>query len=125
VTPTLTGVRTVLLADDVSDLRFLIRLALERTGDFAVVAEAADGAEAIAEAERHQPDIVVLDLSMPVLDGLEALPAILAVAPATRVVVLSGFDAGKMRERVLALGAIAYVEKGNIESAVDVISSVG
>lgn len=120
----LTGVRRVLVADDVMELRMLVRMALEQTGDFAVVAEAADGAEAIAEAEKHQPDLVVLDLSMPVLDGLEALPGILGVAPGARVVVLSGFEASKMRDRVLAAGAVAYIEKGDILAAVDVLRDI-
>jgi DNA-binding NarL/FixJ family response regulator len=121
---TMTRVRRVLVADDVTDLRMLVRMALEGTGDFDVVAEAADGAEAIAQAEKHQPDLVVLDLSMPVLDGLEALPGILSVAPEARVVVLSGFDAAKMRDQVLAAGAVAYIEKGDILAAVDILRDI-
>lgn len=114
----LTALRRVLIADDVADLRMLLRMALEQTGRFDVVAEAADGAEAIAEAETHCPDVVVLDLSMPVLDGLEALPQILQVAPGVRVIVLSGFSAARMRDQVIAAGAIAYIEKGDIFAAV-------
>lgn len=89
-------------------------MTLTRDEGFDVVGEAGDGLEAIAEAERHQPDLVVLDLSMPVLDGLEALPRILAVAPDARVVVVSGFDGGRMRGPALAAGAVAYLEKGDI-----------
>src|SRR6266511_1088230 len=77
-----------------------------------VVGEATNGREAVAQAERHQPTIVVLDLAMPIMDGLEALPEIRRVAPRSKVVVLSGFEASAMAEQALELGAERYVEKG-------------
>jgi DNA-binding NarL/FixJ family response regulator len=117
--------RRVLIADDVDDLRMLLRLSLERSGRFDVVAEACDGVEAIEQARQHQPDIVVLDLSMPNLDGLEALPQILAVAPGARVLVLSGFEARRMAPAALAAGAVAYVEKGDILALADELDRVG
>ncbi len=103
---------TIVVADDAVDLRFLVRRLLERDGRFEVLAEAGDGEQAIALATEHQPDLVLLDLSMPVLDGLQALPDILAACPGTRVVVLSGFDAEHMAQKVRDLGAVGYVEKG-------------
>ena len=115
---TMVRVRRVLLVDDVRDLRTLLRMALEGEGSFEVVAEAENGLEAIEQAALHQPDLVVLDLSMPVLDGLEALPRILQSAPGARVVVLSGFDGSRMRAPALAAGAVAYVEKGDIVKVV-------
>jgi DNA-binding NarL/FixJ family response regulator len=118
---TLTKMRRVLIADDVIDLRTLMRMALELAGDFEVVAEAGDGAQAITQAEFHQPDLVLLDLSMPVLDGLEALPRIRAVAPDAHVVVLSGFEASRMRDRVLEGGAVAYLEKGDIMATIEAL----
>lgn len=121
---TLTKVRTVLIVDDVADLRMLLRMSLEFDEDFEVVAEAGDGLEAITQAERHQPDLVVLDLSMPVLDGLEALPRILAVAPAARVIVVSGFAGSRLREPAMAAGAVAYLEKGNITAVAALLKQV-
>lgn len=102
----------VLLVDDAPDIRFLIRMGLERDGRFEVVAEANNGSDAIGLAEDHQPDVVVLDVAMPVMDGLEALPLIRAVAPASRIAILSGFTARSMVSNAEAQGADAYIEKG-------------
>ena len=60
----------------------------------------------------YKPDLILLDLSMPTLDGLEALPRILEVAPASKVVVLSGFEEARMAPVALKSGAAAYIEKG-------------
>ena len=103
----------VLLADDTADIRALLRIVLSRYGDeFEVVAEAADGSEAIAMTRAHDPDLVVLDLAMPVMDGLEAIPEVRAAAPDCKIVVLSGFNADQMAAEALDVGADAYVEKG-------------
>ncbi|MGH3029929.1 MAG: response regulator [Gaiellaceae bacterium] len=106
----MTGSR-VLLCDDCAPVRELVRLVLELEG-IEVVGEAGDGGAAIEEAGRCQPDVVLLDLSMPAMDGLEALPEIRRVAPQAKVVVLSGFDNPVIVERALELGAVRYVEKG-------------
>jgi len=100
------------LVDDTSDIRLLLRIALESSGRFTVVDEAGDGAAGIAVVTATQPDVVLLDLAMPVLDGLEALPRIRAAAPDARVVVLSGFESAAMRHRAQAAGAHAYLQKG-------------
>jgi diguanylate cyclase (GGDEF)-like protein/PAS domain S-box-containing protein len=84
-------VRT-LLVDDRAELRAAIRLAMELDGHFAVVGEAADGREAIEAARRQQPELVVLDLAMPGMSGLQALPGIRAAAPAAGVVLLTATD---------------------------------
>lgn len=101
----------VLLADDSEDMRDLMRRALERTGRFAVVGEAADGRQAIAAAERESPDLVLLDLAMPVMDGLAALPRVRRAAPTATVIVLSGVDAERMAPLVHAKGASAFMPK--------------
>lgn len=103
---------TVLLADDVAALRKLVRLALEGNGRFRIVAEAATGIEAIARSREATPDLVLLDLSMPELDGLEALPQVLQASPKSHVVVLSGFNHVRMGPVAKRLGASAYLEKG-------------
>jgi DNA-binding NarL/FixJ family response regulator len=101
-----------LLADDVFDLRFMVKLALERSGEFEVVAEAENGKEAIEMALEHKPDLVLLDVSMPVLDGLEALPQVLEVCNKCRVVMLSGFESSRIGTTAIDMGAAAYLEKG-------------
>jgi DNA-binding NarL/FixJ family response regulator len=101
-----------LLADDVFDLRFMVKLALERSGKFEVVAEAENGQEAVELARAHKPDLVLLDISMPVLDGLEALPQVIAACETCKVVMLSGFEASRLGETALELGASGYLEKG-------------
>jgi len=107
----------VLLADDSPDIRLLLRFTLSARPGFDIVGEAAHGAEAVELAASLQPDVVVLDLSMPVMDGLEAIPELLRVSPDTRIVVLSGFDEERMKQAALRQGAHDYVEKGEAASA--------
>jgi DNA-binding NarL/FixJ family response regulator len=103
-----------LLVDDADDLRQMIRSVLERSGRYEVVGEAADGHEAIAAATAHsaQLDLVLLDLSMPRMDGLEALPHLRRAAPEARVVVFSGFAEARTAEAARRAGAHLYLEKG-------------
>jgi DNA-binding NarL/FixJ family response regulator len=103
---------SVLLVDDVPDLRTLIRTVLEGSGVFKVVAEAGDGLEAVEQARLHQPDLTLLDLSMPRGDGLQALPLVREAAPETLVVILSGFERERMWKITSQLGAVGYLEKG-------------
>jgi DNA-binding NarL/FixJ family response regulator len=109
--PPYTRIR-VLLADDTPEIRRLLRLNLELDGRFEIVGEAADGAEAVALAESLRPDAVILDLAMPVMDGLQAIPVILESCPASRILVLSGFDHSRMEARAREQGAHGYLEKG-------------
>jgi diguanylate cyclase (GGDEF)-like protein len=102
----------VVIADDTADVRALLRYTLELDGRFEVVGQAADGLEAIAMVTTEKPDAVVLDLAMPVMDGLQAIAGILEASPATKIVVLSGFEAGHMATDALARGAHVYLEKG-------------
>jgi DNA-binding NarL/FixJ family response regulator len=107
----------VLLVDDVKDIRDMLRLILEVTPGFSVVSEAANGRLAIEQAALQQPDVVFLDLAMPVMDGLEALPEIRRVAPGARILVSSGFDY-TMARRAIELGAHGSILKGGKASEI-------
>ena len=107
---------TVLLVDDEEDLRTLIRIGLQRSGAFTVVAEAANGRDAIDLAAEHTPDVVLLDLMMPEVDGREALPKIVSASPRSMVVVLSALQARQEAAPSIAAGAFAYVEKTELGS---------
>jgi len=102
----------ILIVDDNDDVRRLLRIQLETGGQYAVVGEGIDGREGVKLATELQPDVVLLDLAMPVMDGLEALPLIKAAVDNVKVIVLSGFDEGSMREIAFQAGASKYVEKG-------------
>jgi DNA-binding NarL/FixJ family response regulator len=104
------GIR-ILIAEDNSLLRGVLRDALEEAG-MAVVGEAADGLEAIAVAERERPDVVVMDMRMPSLDGIEATGQIAAAEWAMPVVVLSAYDEPQMIEAALTAGAASCLKKG-------------
>ena len=102
----------VLVVDDAEDIRMLLRLRVEARNGLTVVGEAADGVAAVELASELQPDLVLLDLAMPRMDGLEALPLIRAAVPDVRVVVLSGFNQGTLANKALEAGADHYVVKG-------------
>jgi DNA-binding NarL/FixJ family response regulator len=107
------GTIRVLVCDDSDAFRALLRYTLQEDHGIEVVGEAADGMAAIEAAERLQPDVVLLDLTMPILDGMDAIPAVLERAPATQVVALSGWRAERMEQAALDQGAIAYLEKSD------------
>jgi DNA-binding NarL/FixJ family response regulator len=110
-TGALTNKWTTLIVDDVTDLRFVIKLALQRSGRFDVVAEAENGHQAIELASTHRPSLVLLDLYMPKMDGLEALPLIREASPGVKVVVFSGM-ADIFAESAVAAGAAGVIVKG-------------
>lgn len=101
----------VLIVDDAEDFRELLRLCLARNARINVVGEATNGAEALTEAAARHTDVVILDLSMPVMDGLEAAPLIKQENPGVKILVLSGFRASDLAAEAVAAGADAYVEK--------------
>ena len=115
----------VLLADDYHDLRELMRFQLERAG-YDVIGEAADGQEVVELAGSLAPDVIVLDLAMPKMDGLQALPTLRETSPGSKVIVVSGFATNLMADRVLAAGAARFVEKGvgmDVVSLVEAVAS--
>lgn len=103
--------KTVLLIDDSFEFRTLIRIELERTGQLVVVGEAQEGVEGIRKAIELEPDVVMLDLQMPGMDGWRALPLLRKVLPPTsKIFVLSAAD-DVDEEELLAKGAAGYASK--------------
>jgi two-component system response regulator NreC len=113
---------TVVLADDHPVVRLGMRALLESEPDLSVVGEAGDGLETTRLVERLQPDVLVLDLMMPVLNGLEALRIIRQRSPRSRVVVLSMHSNNAFVAEALRNGATGYVLKGSCEE--DLIRAV-
>ncbi|MDN3356692.1 response regulator transcription factor [Actinomadura sp. DC4] len=101
----------VLLADDEPLILAGIRTVLESAGDIEVVAEAGDGRAAVEEALRHRVDVALVDISMPVLDGLSAVEELARQAPGVRAVVLTSFGVESNVQRALASGTAGFVLK--------------
>ena len=104
---------TAIIADDHDVVRVGLRGILERTGTCQVVAEAADGLTATQLVEKHRPNILILDLNMPRLHGMEVLRQVRASSPQTRVIVLSMHNDEAYVIEALRLGAMAYILKGS------------
>jgi CheY-like chemotaxis protein len=102
----------VLLVDDTDDVRLLMRIALETDDRFEVAGEAVNGAEAVDHVSGGCPDAILLDLMMPVMDGMTALPLILERCPQSRVVVHSANATPAVEREALGRGAAGVVAKG-------------
>ena len=102
----------VVLADDEAAIRSLTKYWLESDGRFRIVGEARDGSECITVCAEKQPDLVLLDLVMPKMGGLPALPAVREAAPSSKVVVLSMLQEEKSIQESLDRGAAAFLDKG-------------
>ena len=102
--------RTVVV-DDQEDVRRLLRIRLERTGHFEIVAEGADGSEAVTLCGEHRPHVVIVDAAMPGMNGLEAVPGISAGAPSTAIVIYTAETGMTTRNEAERVGAHAVVGK--------------
>ena len=102
---------SVMLVDDHSIMRDLLRDALENTGEFQVVAQAADGQEALRLVEEAAPDVIVMDLIMPVMDGIEACRRIMELLPGARVLMLTASNEQDAIVQSIAAGATGYLQK--------------
>jgi two-component system response regulator NreC len=101
----------VLLADDHPIMRAGIRLLLENESDIEIVGEADNGLKAVEMAKTLRPDIVIMDISMPDLDGFEATRRVVQTCPDTRVLVLTMYDSEEHFFEILKAGAVGYVPK--------------
>ena len=106
----------VVVVDDAEDLRELICAVLARRGkgEFTVVGTAGDGVAASQVVTETKPHLVLLDIAMPVMDGLQALPHVRLASPDSLVVMLSGFPAATAAASAIEAGADAYLEKSNL-----------
>lgn len=102
----------ILLADDHPIVREGLRAVLETQSDFEVIAEAADGEEAQRLALKLQPDIILLDLEMPILDGVETIRRLRQQQPAARIIVFTAFDNDERIIHAVQAGANGYLLKG-------------
>ncbi len=107
----------VLIVDDQPAVRRGLKMRLELEPDVEVIGEAGDGAAAIALATEAQPDIVLMDVEMPGMDGISATRALRAAAPHSAVVVLTLYDDTATRARAKEAGAAAFVAKHQVETA--------
>ena len=112
----------IVLADDHAVMRTGLRLVLERQADFTVVGEASDGREAVALVQRETPDVLVMDIGMPNLNGIEAARQVGAAAPQVAVVILSMHSDEAYVLRALKAGARGYLLKESAES--DLIAAI-
>ena len=112
----------LMIADDHEIFRAGLRSLLEDQPGWQIVAEASNGREAVAKAAKAHPDVALLDIGMPVLNGLEAARQIVRRAPQTKIVMLTVYDSDAMIHQVLACGARAYLFK--TDAARDLVSAV-
>lgn len=111
----------LLLADDHTMVRQSMRRSMEAEG-FTIVGEAGDGEEAVRLAETHKPDVVLMDVSMPVLDGVEATRRVRARSPGTQVVVLTMHADPDVVRQAVAAGAVGYLTKDcTVEEVIEAV----
>ena len=110
---------TIVVVDDAPEVREVLRTVFRFSGELDVVGEGSDGAAAVELAVQHRPALMLLDVSMPGMDGLEALPRVRRASPETRVVMYSGFDEAGLATRTAQLGASAFIQKaGSLDDLV-------
>jgi len=117
------AIRT-LVVDDYEDLRKLLRSVLQEKTDCVIVGEASDGLQAVEQAQQLQPDLILLDLSLPKLNGMEAGRRIRKASPNSKIVFLSQDDSAEIVQGALRIGAAGYLLKSDaneIPSAIDAV----
>ena len=104
---------SVVLCDDAAEVRSALHNVLALDSSIVIVGEADNGRGCLEVVGQLDPDIVVIDLSMPEMDGFEAIPALVREAPRTGIIAISGLGGDGTRETVIRLGADRYLEKGS------------
>jgi DNA-binding NarL/FixJ family response regulator len=102
-----------LIVEDYADLRNLLRSTLQKNTECIVIGEAVDGLQAVQQAEELQPDLILLDLSLPKLNGMEAFRQIRKLSPRSKVVILSQDSSPEIVQGALRLGAVGYLLKSD------------
>lgn len=115
---------TVVIVDDNEGTRSLLRALAQRDDRLVIVGEAGNGLEAVTAVREHRPDAIILDIMMPVVTGLDAIPDIIEIAPETRIIGYSAYEGH--REEALSLGAHGWVTKGRpwdqlVETILDLV----
>jgi len=104
---------TVLLVDDSAFVRQSFCQLLEAEGDFKVAGKARNGREAVTMAKELRPDVVVMDLAMPILNGIDATEEIMAEDPSARVLILSAYETEEYRKRMASVGIAGFLSKAS------------
>ena len=119
---------TFVIVDDAVFMRTIIRRMIEQVDEYKVLGEASNGREAIEAAAKYQPDIMTLDITMPELDGIQAVPEILKVSPKTRIIMVSAMGQQSMVIEAIKMGAKDFVikpfEKSRVYQAIKNVLAV-
>ena len=116
--------KCILIVDDSALIRRMIHETLEQQDGWEVCGEAADGREAIEKAQQLKPDLIVLDLSMPVMNGLEAARVLKGLFPSLPLVMFTNFDTPQLTNEALSAGVSAVVSKSKLADLVDEIQAL-
>ena len=113
----------VLVAEDFAPFRQFIRSTLVERTDLQVISEVADGLEAVQKAEELKPDLILLDIGLPTLNGIEAARQIRKLAPESKIIFLTQESSTDVMQEAISLGAWGYVVKAR--AATDLLAAVG
>ncbi len=107
---------TVLLADDFGEFRTAVSLLLRKKPELQIVAEASDGIEAVQKSWQLQPDVILLDIGLPKLNGIEAARQVREVAPQSKIIFVTQETSADIMKEAIGLGGMGYVVKAKVES---------